>query len=94
MDNPLLNWDHDVNPTSQEEILANLAHHVARLCKCKDIRVWVEGDMLHIFSSIILINQHWNFEFHLIYQLKYRFAVRGPVRQLGIEPEMLDVIAI
>ena len=86
MSNPLLNWDHDVIPTSQEDILANLAHYVSEYTGYMEVSVNIENNTLSVDCSSCSSN------YRLVYDIKNRKEVYGRIRSVGITLPMLETI--
>ena len=86
MSNPLLNCDHLEHPTSQDDVLSNLAHHVSKYAGWMEVGVVLENGVLTVDCDSCSSN------YRLIYDVKNRRETYGRLKSLGITLPMLETI--
>ena len=86
MSNPLLNCDHLEHPTSQDDVVRNLAHYVSEYAGWMEVSVVLEDGVLTVDCDSCSSN------YRLIYDVKNRRETYGRLKSLGITLPMLETI--
>lgn len=70
----LLNWDHDVYPTTEDDMVENIKSHVCTTCGWKQLSVTIENGVLRIAEPGSQL---------LTYDVKNGREIYGRLRHMG-----------
>lgn len=82
----VLNWDHEINPTSVEDFLSNVEHIVRRFTGYTEVTASiVEQRVLVVECAHRLDN------YRLLYDVRMRRDINGRAAHIGLGPVLNDI---